>query len=685
MNPLIPRQGVCDPHIHIFDGRAYLYTTHDSWVPDATHFRMTGWQIWSSEDLVHWHLEQTIYPGDLSCGPIDQCWAVDAARKNGKYYWYYSVGSKEVGVAVSDAPAGPFREALGHALVGPDTPPLGMAKWDPCVFVDDDGSEYLICGSCFGTDEYQIARLNEDMCSLAEPLRTIEYRGNVCREDKASIHKENGIYYLSHASFYATADNIYGPYTYRGNTTANIDHGCFFTYRGQTYQASGGMDTPNCCFRASFLTYCHYRKNGEIVVDQVPTGYGVGQYDASWVQIRAWWHSGCRNASKRERPDGGFEMAMEGADSWLFFPNVCHMERNPAFCVRYANQGADALLEIRRDGPEGTLLGSCPLPATAPDAEGTASCRLRSESGHHSLYLVVRGGSVALDWFSLTGDKRRDSSEAFRGKLLGNARCVTWDGAAVETAVRLERCGDGVALLLDGGAGGKRACFLRYSAMEPASVTLFLDGWRQTLALPRTDRQVAELRVDLELKPGVNGLRLCLEPKDRAPVILDSLRTEFPRDCFQSYPAANGGVFPVGNGFWNSLPQREWDQSAYSGRCVNNLCAPGQGVTLTGIQGGASGGEVGLMIRYGNGGPQAALCRLEINGADCGILQFSPTGGTNLEAAGAMLTPVRLTGGANRITLTMEAAATPGLCIDAFSVVPLPTRPESHGDIPTQS
>lgn len=670
MNPLIPRQGVCDPHIHIFNGKAYLYATHDNWVPEANHFQMTEWQVWSSEDLVHWVLEQTIYPGDLYCGPIDQCWAVDAAEKNGKYYWYYSVGSREVGVAVSDTPSGPFREALGHALVGPDTPPKGMMKWDPCVFVDDDGAAYLICGSCFGTDEYQIARLNEDMCSLAEPLRTIEYRGNICREDKASIHKENGIYYLSHASFYATSDNVYGPYTYRGNTTANIDHGSFFTYRGQTYQASGGMDTPNCCFRASFLTYCHYRENGEIAVDQLPTGYGVGQYDACWDQIEARWHSGCRNARKQERPDGGFEMILSGEDSWLSFPNVCHMVCDAEFRLIYTNPSREALLEVRLDGPDGELLGSCPLPSTAPGREEAAVCRLHNAPGHHSLYLVVRGGSVALERFSLTGGKRRDSAEAFRGKLLGGAQCQPWDGAAAATAVHLAHSGDGVRLLLDGGAGGNRACFLRYSAPEPASITLRLGQTRKKLTLGQTGRAVEEIRFDLDFAPGVNLLTLALEADDRTGVMLDSLRTEFPGDGFRSYPAANGSISPEGNGIWVSYPQREWDQDAYSSRSVKYLAAPGHSLTLSQIRG-VSGGNAALMIRYRNISQQAVLCRLTVNGADQGILDFPPAGGSQMEQPGTRLTPVLMSGAGNRITLTVEAGEKPGLCIDAFSIVPL--------------
>jgi len=28
-NPIIPDQGVCDPHIHIFNNKAYLFASHD--------------------------------------------------------------------------------------------------------------------------------------------------------------------------------------------------------------------------------------------------------------------------------------------------------------------------------------------------------------------------------------------------------------------------------------------------------------------------------------------------------------------------------------------------------------------------------------------------------------------------------------------------------------------------------
>lgn len=44
-------------------------------------------------------------------GSSERCWAVDAAYANGKYYFYYSNGNDQTGVAVSDTPAGPFKDS----------------------------------------------------------------------------------------------------------------------------------------------------------------------------------------------------------------------------------------------------------------------------------------------------------------------------------------------------------------------------------------------------------------------------------------------------------------------------------------------------------------------------------------------------------------------------------------------
>ena len=54
--------------------------------------------------------------------------------------------------------------------------------------------------------------------------------------DKPTLHKRQGIYYLSAGDAYSTASSVYGPYTYRGTTGAGGSHGRFFTWNAQWFR-----------------------------------------------------------------------------------------------------------------------------------------------------------------------------------------------------------------------------------------------------------------------------------------------------------------------------------------------------------------------------------------------------------------------------------------------------------------
>lgn len=77
--------------------------------------------------------------------------AAQCIYRNGKFYYYVSTGNTRgaggvaLGVAVSDSPFGPFRDALGHALVTNDQTKYARHGWDdldPTVCSDDDGRFY---------------------------------------------------------------------------------------------------------------------------------------------------------------------------------------------------------------------------------------------------------------------------------------------------------------------------------------------------------------------------------------------------------------------------------------------------------------------------------------------------------------------------------------------------------------
>lgn len=263
-SPLVNSIYTADPSAHVFDGKIYVYPSHDINVaePDTDD---CGSQ-YSMRDYIVLSMD---YPG----GPVEihdvaldindvqwakrQFWAPDAACKNGKYYLYFPTKDHndvfKIGVAISEKPQGPF-VSTPEAIEG-------SYSMDPAVFKDDDGSYYMYFGGIWGgqlqrwdeNNNYtemdcetrdngipdspaispRIAKMSEDMISFAEevrPIRIVDQMGNpILTKDHdrrffeaAWVHKHNGLYYLSYSTgnthfiVYATADNPYGPFTYRG-------------------------------------------------------------------------------------------------------------------------------------------------------------------------------------------------------------------------------------------------------------------------------------------------------------------------------------------------------------------------------------------------------------------------------------------------------------------------------------
>jgi hypothetical protein len=235
---LIDEPGMSDPHMFVVNDTCYVFTGHDvgfgisDWV-------MPDWRIFMSTDLQNWKLIGTISPKNNIMGEGNtNCWAGDIATRNGKYYWYYSNRKEGAGVMIADRPEGPYKDALGSYLVD---------SFDPTIFVDDDNIPYII----YGEGTYKIARLKESMIELDEEPKeiTIKRTSYFPETDKNSLHKYNGIYYLSCSGYYAISNNVYGPYETKGvvgvgfGLDTGYGHGDFFIWKGDWYH-----------------TWCRYRK-----------------------------------------------------------------------------------------------------------------------------------------------------------------------------------------------------------------------------------------------------------------------------------------------------------------------------------------------------------------------------------------------------------------------------------------
>lgn len=394
-NPIIERMGVCDPHIHIFNDKAYLFASHDR-KPGEKFYGMYDWWVWSSPDLVHWTMEFNLFPADMWVGAGNNCWAVDGAERNGKYYFYVS-GNWKTGVAVStNGPSGPYHDALKGSIPG--------VSYDPTVYIDDDENKtpYLITGSF----PYKIARLNEDMMTLADEPKELIHDSVAWKGDGGFLHKHNGIYYLNgHGSKYSTSTNIYGPYTYRGTFYKHwIDHPMVFQWHNQTFCAFGtrGVDRT---FRKTHITYLHYRDNGEMVAcgEAGDSFIGVGQYDCS-KPIEAEWYFATSDGTEKKEVETGFAVGALTNNAYLYYPRILNLAKNAEISLRVSSPNSGSFFEVREDAEDGRLLGTIEVPDTGGEFQ-TVSAKLSSKEGLTNVYLVYKGpegGTATLDWFTLT-------------------------------------------------------------------------------------------------------------------------------------------------------------------------------------------------------------------------------------------------------------------------------------------
>ncbi len=282
--PLVRDIYTADPSAHVFNGKIYIYPSHDieSGVKEddnGSHFDMKDYHILSMDDI---NGKVTDHGMGLDIKNIPwagrQLWAPDAAYKNGTYYLYFPVKDKQdvfrLGVATSKSPSGPFKAE--------PAPIPGSFSIDPAVFTDTDGSSYMYFGGIWGgqlqrwaTGSYEangsatdlkkdsdpalsakVARLSKDMLKFDEPVKDVKLvdadgkpllGGDHNRRffEGGFMHKYNGKYYFSystgdtHLLVYAVGNSPYGPFTYKGVIMTPVQgwttHHSIIEFKGKWY------------------------------------------------------------------------------------------------------------------------------------------------------------------------------------------------------------------------------------------------------------------------------------------------------------------------------------------------------------------------------------------------------------------------------------------------------------------
>jgi len=311
--PLVEHIYTADPSAHVWDGKIYIYPSHDidAGIPfddDGNHFDMRDYHVLSMDSPSSKAVDNGVAL-DVKNVPWAerQMWAPDAARKNGKYYFYFPAKRKngifQIGVAVGDSPVGPF-SPQPEAIKGSYT-------IDPAVLEDDDGSFYMYFGGLWGGQlqkyrnnvynkdfkepaDYEpalgprMAKLSDDMLQFAETPREIAILDEAGSPLLASdysrrffeaswMHKRNGVYYFSYSTgnthflCYATGNNPYGPFTYRGRILNPVvgwtSHHSICEYQGKSYlfYHDSILSKGVTHLRSVKMTELTYRADGSIV------------------------------------------------------------------------------------------------------------------------------------------------------------------------------------------------------------------------------------------------------------------------------------------------------------------------------------------------------------------------------------------------------------------------------------
>jgi hypothetical protein len=424
-NPLIMDQFTADPTARVFEGKIYVYPSHDIKAPPGysgkpNWFVMEDYHVFSSENVTDWKDHGVILT--RSAVPwADQTqyamWAPDSVFKDGKYYFYFpaiaKAGGFRIGVAIAEHPYGPFKPQA--------TPIEGVKGIDPSVLIDKDGSAYLY----YSANRIFAARLKPNMLQIeGEPI-VFDNLPKKGLQEGPFVFERKGIYYLTYPHVenkierleYATSTAPLGPFKWAGVILDEAQSGCWTVhhsivdYQGQWYLFYHDKDLSpafdkNRSIRADKL---FFNTDGTIR-KVIPTRRGVGLVKAS-SEIQIDRYSAISDDGitvsfiDEANPHAGWKTTFSAARSWVRFNEVDFSPGAQKSIEVRAKAPAKGALEIRLDKPDGPVLGRVEVGQGADwkIAHGAANS---VPAGVHDLFVTKAGAEpIEVDWIRF-GDTR---------------------------------------------------------------------------------------------------------------------------------------------------------------------------------------------------------------------------------------------------------------------------------------
>ena len=418
-NPLIADQFTADPTARVFEGRVYVYPSHDIREPPGytgrkNWFVMEDYHVFSSENLNDWTdhgviLTQKDVPwADPNAFAM---WAPDCVFKDGRYYFYFPTkdknGEKRIGVAIGDSPVGPFKPEANYMA--------GVVGIDPDVFIDKDGSAYM---SWSRNDALVMAKLKPNMLEIDGEIKALDYLPKKGLQEGPFMLERKGVYYLTYPHVankierleYATATSPMGPFTWKGVLLDESETGCWTShhsiveYKGQWYLFYHDRDlSPDFDKRRSIRADKLYFNDDGSIRKVTPTLRGVGLVNAT-SEIHIDRYSARSSDGVKvsflddANPHAGWKIEFTGAPSWLRFNQVDFGRGGQKAIEVRARAGGKGMLEVRLYRVDGPVVATIELDGKTDWNVAKAHAK-KIPPGVQDLFVIQTGAApVEVDW-----------------------------------------------------------------------------------------------------------------------------------------------------------------------------------------------------------------------------------------------------------------------------------------------
>lgn len=414
-NPLILDQFTADPTARVFEGKIYVYPSHDIPVPPGSGARpnwfcMEDYHVFSSENLTDWTdhgviLTQSEVPWLTRMSY--NMWAPDCVFRDGKYYFYFPTGGG-IGVAIADNPYGPFKPE--------PTSIQGIRGIDPGVIIDKDGSAYLFYS------DLMVAKLKENMVEIeGRPQQIANLPRKGLREGPFPFER-NGIYYLTYPHVqnnterleYATASSPMGPYEWKGVIMDESASGCWtnhhsiLEYKGQWYLFYHDMDLSpkfdkNRAIKADYL---YFNEDGTIK-KVIPTVRGIGNAPATnKIQIDRYSAMSETGAAVEylnpEKTFDGWKTALSAPDAWIRYDRVDFAGKTVKTLKVRAMSATGGSIEVQIGKDDAAIKVPVVIAESTDWTMASSNVRVAPSvvpSGLQDIKVVLKAGDkVEIDW-----------------------------------------------------------------------------------------------------------------------------------------------------------------------------------------------------------------------------------------------------------------------------------------------